>query len=101
MSGHTPGPWHTKGIRSVVADRLHLCANGEEMLLKDCIVCLVDNADGKREANACIIAAAPILLEALKEIIARWDGGDALTDKMFHAIEAARAAIALATKESK
>lgn len=64
---HTPGPWRVKGIRSVVADKTHICANGETMSLPNAVVCTVDNHD--REANARLIAAAPALLEALEAVV--------------------------------
>lgn len=52
MSKHTPGPW--KLDREVVVDR------------EDLEVATVDVNQGKWEANARLIAAAPELLEALR-----------------------------------
>jgi hypothetical protein len=60
---HTPGPWtyeqETKTIRSVPANYW---------------IATIDSYDGaiNNAANAALIAAAPELLEALKEIVARY-----------------------------
>ncbi len=86
MSAHTPGPWrYMSGTHSLY--------DGDGRA-----VALVYGPRGidcsRRDANARIIAAAPELLEALKEMLSAWDEdpayGAASADK-------ARAAIAKAT----
>jgi hypothetical protein len=53
---HTPGPWKIgKDTRVIGADSE--------------VVCFGNSANDKNKANARLIAAAPELLEALKEII--------------------------------
>ena len=63
MRKHTPGPWHTDGLTTVQGPRpeYEIC------------VCLTDADDvitaEMAIANAALIAAAPDLLEALKELL--------------------------------
>jgi hypothetical protein len=58
MNKHTPGPWAVSDIsRDMIYD-----LNGELLAL------IIDGeSDETKLANACLIAAAPDLLEALKE----------------------------------
>lgn len=69
MSAHTPGPWHALG-RVVTLDEVSLrgltpiakCASHREGQLRISL--------REAEANARLIAAAPELLEALREVSA-------------------------------
>ena len=101
MSAHTPGPWvavknscfwdiNIAGSWLTVADA---CASKH----------LPDGDNG--EANARLIAAAPELLEALKEMLVdyddasgEWSGSDVIA-KAYRIIDKARAAIAKAEGE--
>lgn len=66
---HTPGPWHI--------------ASGGAVIGRECAVAVVNTytalqklTDAEREANACLIAAAPELLAALEWIIEAADDSD-------------------------
>ena len=83
---HTPGPWRVTTAK-VMAE------NGRA-------ICLIENRklhEGFQEssANACIIAAAPDLLAALRLCERALEERDAEAEE--HAAKAARAAIAKAT----
>ncbi len=54
---HTPGPWKKDGLKVIAGTRGTIC------------VCPVVSLGGTFdvEANACLIAAAPEMLEALKD----------------------------------
>lgn len=95
MSKHTPGPWRAAVRRGYAA-----VASGPQtdtVMVADCRTVDVDLPTAT--ANACLIAAAPDLLEALKILLADMDAeyrdrnGDADHDGM----DLARAAIAKAT----
>ena len=85
---HTPGPWHISSTHS---------GKAWDVGARDCTnVCVVhgpeENGPDEYCANAYLIAAAPAMLEALKQID---------TGEEDYASRIARAAIALATEESK
>ena len=91
MSGHTPGPWRLNSDALVVG-------NGA---LKMSIAIAYDSstaADGvsreEMKANARLIAAAPELLEALKDALCALE----VCGKDYPAAGKARAAIARATQ---
>lgn len=63
MSGHTPGPWH-------VGPHYKSDVESQHGRICDCGITRGPNG----EANARLIAAAPDLLEALKEMV-EWHGG--------------------------
>lgn len=84
---HTPGPWRN-----------------EPGLIQDCIigpdnravVAIYDRGGPQGEANANLIAAAPDLLAALRELLPEgWDDG---TMDHMPGVKAARLAIAKATQ---
>ena len=84
MRQHTPGPWHVNELGNV-ADKTRIVIG--------VIATTFESYSG--EANARLIAAAPDLLEALKEML---DGHeDACTGYGEGAADKARAAIAKAT----
>lgn len=92
---HTPGPWeaqkwHCHAATSVRAGSVTIAeCSGLGRLSKDC------------EADACLIAAAPDLLEALKAVLKdeKWHAAmaDEVTDGARDNIKMAEAAIAKAT----
>jgi hypothetical protein len=67
MSAHTPGPWHVSKDQPIVFD-------ADNRVVADCY-----QHDGssyaERYANACLIAAAPDLLDALQWMVANWPAG--------------------------
>ena len=98
MSRHTPGPWsleHIDGETYRVIDAMDM-----QELSRIATVHFHDDAVGETKANACLIAAAPELLEALR--IAR-DHIDMAALEISHCkyAERIRAAIAKATGEKQ
>ncbi len=103
---HTPGPWRTEreGFSTVYVE-----ARIDGGLIQEVAACGPTEAGlEQQEANASLIAAAPDLLEALKEMVA----GDAeaieeaqalgvpFPEEMLATFKKARAAIARATGET-
>lgn len=72
MSNHTPGPWILSPNHAFV-DRVYVPEFGVELggVVR---IAHVANADGDREANAHLIAAAPELLEAGKALLGNTSG---------------------------
>lgn len=71
MSGYTPGPWVYKGHGVIVGGPFRQFTNGQAQS-QIAMVCLMtesatEDPSAEREANARLIAAAPALVEALKE----------------------------------
>lgn len=102
-SAHTPGPWrfvNEPNNRLVVSES---CStdDGDAMLVLDLEHGAYDYSDYgfSLDANACLIAAAPDLLEVVKEIVASNRDGTWETDKEWF-VEKARAALAKATEVS-
>lgn len=85
MSAHTPGPWF--------AHQLNIYGPDTDWIGK-ALICERQPSGHPSEANARLMAAAPELLEALKECLSC---EFAVTEKS--AIAQAEAAIAKATKE--
>jgi hypothetical protein len=81
---HTPGPWLFVESRDVWSDADS--REEREDASPWCIATVHAREDkAVRAANARLIAAAPDLLEALREVAEFWAGGDApqeLTDKI-------------------
>lgn len=101
MSKHTPGPWLLREIKD--GGIVHLCPVTEDKLS---ILTVVDQ-DGYpfgaiyNDADARLIAAAPELLNALRDVIGWVPGASAWhTDAPMKAVERARSVIAKATGES-
>lgn len=89
---HTPGPWKTRSHRSNV-----YVSGGIDDSDKELWITVQTPGDEIRAANARLIAAAPDLLAALKELVADKYLGDPINaDRM----KTARAAIAKATGEA-
>lgn len=63
---HTKGPWYTKGKSINIADQ-HIVYNEETG--RDIAICYGVGSPGEAEANAHLIAAAPELLKALKDVV--------------------------------
>ena len=108
MSKHTPGPW--SWWTSCSFRRLSARNDG------DVLHAVIQRSDGHPDIrfpnggpegpDARLIAAAPDLLEALRELAddidARFDMGSASTNpNLRHAVTSARAAIAKATGETQ
>ena len=95
---HTPGPWRVSGYRLAVFAKL----NGIKVVIADCNRTL---GYSESEANARLLAAAPDLLEALKQCRLALEPYDDVKprdwktdrEKLAFAHQAARAAIAKAT----
>ena len=98
MIGHTPGPWvavhNNWEVSTIYAGALPVA------------VCHIDGdvseetegiLSGIKDANARLIAAAPDLLEALKDAVCTLEVSYTASD---YAIDKARAAIAKATGEA-
>lgn len=89
---HTPGPWEAVEI-GVIAQKITSHGNFY-------ICSLIDPENEEDKANARLIAAAPELLEALKQIANHFDmdgyGPDAWKKLALEMAETARAAIARA-----
>jgi hypothetical protein len=73
---HTPGPWiyqyspyTSQDGREIPAFEVH----GDDVKVCDTNE---DRPVTEQEANACLIAAAPDLLEAAEKVIASWERGD-------------------------
>lgn len=102
MVEHTPGPW------TVVEYDGSLLINGEKSF-----VCTLEQTPGQEQtANGCLIAAAPVLLDALIKLsneVAGWEGyelelrqiaGNTNFVSLMERVHEARAAIAEATEQS-
>ena len=98
-AGHTPGPWRTVG-GGVIADSYGwkgaIIAPAGTITHKDLDNGMYDNLRG--EANARLIAAAPDLLEALQTLVASLDWEEKRSGTTYAGHDAARAAIARATR---
>lgn len=68
---HTPGPWEISESPDFPGQQT-IHAQGSDRILA-----VLDRTDEQDIANARLIAAAPDLLEALKEAIRLYDEGDA------------------------
>jgi len=71
MSTHTPGPWRAKLTRGK-----HGYSDFYNVLGPQYEVCRMMGIDHEDKANARLIAAAPDLLEALRDLVARCDGSE-------------------------
>ena len=95
MSKHTPGPWVVVGSRTKYVEARLVVSLMQEVAA--CGPTLADEGYGQQqEANARLIAAAPDLLEALKELA---DCGAEAWGEDRPCVKWARAAIAKATGE--
>lgn len=63
MRKHTPGPWSIKQPKRILG-----CDTRGQLYLHAKDVTLAAILDGEREANACLIAAAPDLLQVAEAI---------------------------------
>jgi hypothetical protein len=87
MSKHTPGPWEIdRGWHLYERDRYYKIVAGWDYPHGFSLSAFMN------EADACLIAAAPDLLEALKAVLA-------VADRKTVEFDMARAAIAKATNE--
>lgn len=106
MSNHTKGPWMSSAGRALIFSPTH--GNIAEVYAPNSLNDVKTNEEAK--ANACLIAAAPELLEALEAMLVDYantaacvrEGCDCAGNEYPKAIaRAARAAIAKARGEEK
>lgn len=60
---HTPGPWHVGGKGGTIV------YSGDGYAVANCTVYHGVHKSGESEANACLMAAAPDLFEALQNLV--------------------------------
>lgn len=84
---HTPGPWIVEGNTTTGTDSLLVMSDDDYV-----VASVIAIPDQSHIANAQLIAAAPEMLDAGREIIEYWDCGDD-TENLRAAIEMLRAAI--------
>ena len=93
MSGHTPGPWSLR--RTIYF--LTVVAKGGKRGWRS--ICQLAYCEGRDGANARLIAAAPELLKALKNMVREWIeivGDEDVNGTPADTLERAKAAIAKA-----
>lgn len=88
MNKHTPGHWELRGQR--------LVTDGNGVVIAE----KIGSNGGGSEANACLIASAPELLEALERMVRAFNVKDIDPLIAFATIEQAQSAIAKARGES-
>jgi len=101
MSKHTPGPWKTRLELRMNDGAVPVIIDGDRIALVDCRTPYKRGQGWKqecaeRDANARLIAAAPMLLEALQAIVKADDSQE--LDQVL--IEAGRRAIKAVTDEA-
>ena len=74
MSKHTPGPWNYTMYKDSGWDFKLTADHGETEIVGGCGCC--DSPWVSSEADACLIAAAPELLEALEKVVSFVDAGE-------------------------
>ena len=106
-TAHTPGPWFVPDQAlaretCIQADYGIACPGSGGAMSYTTTVCTLgwNSITPEWEANARLIAAAPDLLEALKEVVSEYDNPDNGRSLRW-AIDEARAAIARATGEKE
>jgi hypothetical protein len=110
MSAHTPGPWFVEtageatdiGHKHVQWLRYEISAGSNQWNHESyCLVGSISNANNsdQNQANARLIAAAPDLLEALRDVLKYVDYAQRVASPGFYqiGIDKARAAIAKVT----
>ena len=103
MNKHTPGPWTHEGQGDITG----IEDNGFGRGPVDVCSVYLRTVEGRHEANACLIAAAPDLLEAAQlalQIAESWihdqlDGTSSIDGALLH-LDPVRAAIARARGEA-
>ena len=89
MSGYTPGPWsYDRQYRRLMGP------DGKDLYIEGGAH-WATTRDPEAEANSRLIAAAPELLEALKEVVTHW--ADETDENDWPEFDRARKAIAKAT----
>ena len=92
--GHTPGPWSFDGD---YVESLALL----KPLFKPLSVATLADCGHNTEGNGILIAAAPELLAALKELVAYDDGSNEPEDYGYELLQRCKAAIAKAEGRSE
>ena len=102
MFKHTPGPWLTSTERpfsGAVIAKVQPDERGRDVA----VIARVPHTDGavngENRANIVLLAAAPELLAALKELVGHATDGVCMLDESWNVVKDARAAIALAERE--
>jgi len=95
---HTPGPWRV--LPAEVTSGWGLCVGSDRVIVAQ----IKGPKNAEKTANACLVAAAPELLEALRGMLREHDaitiaagGKPGVTDRWPERAAAARAVIAKAT----
>ena len=70
MTQHTPGPW------TIYGPELDITADDEVADRTVTVAMMCDDAGLEREANADLIAAAPAMVEALRDLVGQGDNGN-------------------------
>lgn len=96
MTQHTPGPWKTFRPYGTIYIKARLRGS----TIQEVASCGPTETPEQQEANARLIASAPELLEALRELLDACKDAKFSSDP-FDAIPNARTAIAKATGETK
>ena len=99
MSMHTPGPWFT--TRPTSYGTIYVEARLRGSTLQEVASVGPTETSDQQEANGRLIAAAPELLKALRELVALEADGKHASESSIEPWERARAAIAKATGESQ
>jgi hypothetical protein len=103
MTKHSPGPWVNMGMSgSGLTERFDVEHRSESSSYHICTIEVLNNtreARERAEANARLIAAAPDLLAACRQMVASLNGSAFDTMGMLAAHRALDAAIAKAEKE--
>lgn len=97
---HTPGPWREYD-RNDQGD-VYLCGDGDGLAVAIVLQSSIPHIEGRTEANACLIAAAPELLEVVtkvRSLLAEHDLDEVHPLAIVNAIASMDDAIAKATSE--
>lgn len=91
---HTPGPWHTEDSRNVPGIDMGLCDHNFQVVSEDGYwLANINKGILQDEANAKLIAAAPLLLESCQNLIKHlefcYPGHDPEVEKVKAAIKKA------------
>lgn len=77
MSMHTPGPWNANLIEHLIGhDFPNLYSTRVNGVSKGAVAMAIGGNEEECDANARLIAAAPELLEALRDLLAEFDSYD-------------------------
>lgn len=101
MDKHTPGPWslsdygwsrRSDGGHPVFMGRIS--GNGGQLVHSGSAFGIFGKTEGEAEGNARLISAAPEMLEALKALVDDLGHFPGVSERIFHSLNLADAAIA-------